>query len=201
MIIAFSEGLPKALIVWQKFGFNAKWFKYILMIGLLFSHILLSPSPVSRLFWSDKIWSYNYHAYIPTERDEMIKKALSDFIPTSSEIVLSVQNTLTFDSLMKRRHILLFPDGVMSEKLNPVFSKGFQIGNLKWIGVRADYVILDHKRPWFIRDQGCEWLYNECKDKKAESEYLRWVDKSRKSMSVIFEEDGFLILRRDLGKE
>ena len=66
--------------------------------------------------------------------------------------------------------------------------------------MKADYVILDIKRPWFIKDKGCNWLYGECTDKEMSAEYLEWVAKSRKLMNVIFEEDGFLILSRDRDK-
>jgi uncharacterized membrane protein len=200
MIIAFAGGLPRAITIWKRAGFSAKWFTPILMIGLLFAHIALSPSPISRLFWSDKVWSYNYRAYIPTERDRIIKKAISDYIPAGSDIVVSIQNTLNLDSLMKRRQILLFPDGVSNEKLSPFFSKGFQSVDIEWRRVKADYVILDIKRPWFINDQGCKWLYSECTDKKMAAEYLEWISKSRKLMNVIFEKDGFLILSRDRDK-
>ena len=200
MIIAFAGGLPRAITIWKRVGFSAKWFTPILMIGLLFAHIALSPSPISRLFWSDKVWSYNYRAYIPTERDRIIKRAISDYIPAGSDIVVSIQNTLNLDSLMKRRQILLFPDGVSNEKLSPFFSKGFQSVDIEWRHVKADYVILDIKRPWFINDQGCKWLYSECRDKEAAAEYLEWISKSRKLMNVIFEKDGFLILSRDRDK-
>ena len=47
---------------------------YVLLFGwILFGHIMMSPSPISRLFWSDKVWSYSWRAYVPTERDAMMK--------------------------------------------------------------------------------------------------------------------------------
>ena len=198
MIYAFSGGLPRAIIFWKRVGLAVKWFTPILISGLIVAHMALSPSPVSRLFWSDKVWSYNYHAYIPTERDRIIKKAISDYIPANSDIVVSVQNTINLDLLMKRRQILLFPDGVSNDKLSPFFSKGFLPLAVEWRNVKADYVILDIKRPWFIKDKGCKWLYGKCTDKEVSAEYLEWVAKSRKLMNVIFEKDDFIIFRRPI---
>ena len=193
---AFLGGLPRAIIIWGRIGFPAKWFKPLLLTSLLVAHIALSPSPISRLFWSDKVWSYNYHAYIPVERDKIIKKAISDYIPSSPDIVVSVQNTLNFDLLMHRQHVLLFPDGVSNEKLSPFFSKGMRKLNIEWKGLKADFVIVDTKRPWFLKDQGCDWLYGRCNDNVMKNEYQLWVSKSRNLMEVAFEEDGFIIFQR-----
>ena len=61
----------------------------------------------------------------------------------------------------------------------------------------ADYVVLDIKRPWFLLDKGCDWLYGKCTDNKLAKEYLEWVEKTRKIMQVVFERDGFIILQRN----
>ena len=78
---------------------------------------------------------------------------------------------------------------IKREKLSPFFSKGFQSVDIEWRRVKADYVILDIKRPWFINDQGCKWLYSECTDKETAAEYLEWISKSRKLMNIIFEKE------------
>lgn len=60
----------------------------------------------------------------------------------------------------------------------------------------ADYVVLDMKRPWFIIDRGCEWLYGACQDGEMAATFLRLVSEARLNYSVAFESDGFMILKR-----
>jgi uncharacterized membrane protein len=196
MIIAFAGGLPRAKIIWQKIGFNVKWFVPILITGLVSAHIALSPSPIGRLFWSDKIWAYNYKAYIPTERDMIIKQAINDYIPTDPDTVVSIQNTVNWAPLVQRRHFLLFPQGVTEGQQVTFFDKGFWPINLRFESVTADFVVLDLKRPWYILDRGCDWLYGKCTNSRMASEYLELVDKTRSRMQVLFEKDNFIILKK-----
>ena len=200
MIFAFAGGLPRAKMIWQKIGFGSfrlqvKWFIPVLVTGLIAAHIALAPSPIGRLFWSDKVWSYNYQAYIPTERDAMIKQAIDNFIPADPDVVVSIQNTINWGPLVQRRYSLLFPQGVTERQQVPFFGKGLYPPDVKWKSVMADFVVLDLKRPWFLLDKGCEWLYGKCTDEKMTAEYLDWVVKSRKVMEIVFEKDGFLILK------
>jgi len=202
MIFAFAGGLPLAKKIWQRvrigdFRLPVKWFVPVLVTGLIAAHIALAPSPVGRLFWSEKVWSYNYQAYIPTERDAMIKQAIADFIPIDPEVVVSIQNSVNWVPLMQRRHFLLFPQGIIAEQRIPIFGKRSWPPKVEWKSVMADFVVLDLKRPWFLADKGCEWLYGKCTNEKMASKYLDWVAKSRDVMDVVFEEDGFLILRKN----
>jgi hypothetical protein len=202
IIFSFIGGLPRAKIIWHKIGFFWKrlpesWFAPVLVSGLVCTHIVLSPSPISRLFWSDKIWSYNYKAYIYTERDAMIKQAISDFIPADLDAVISIQNTINLAPLVQRQHFLLFPQGIDKEKKSPLFSDSYQPTEVIWKAVTADYIVLDLKRPWFLLDKGCGWQYGKCTNKKVAKEYLEWVVKSRSLMNVVFERDDFLILSRN----
>ena len=196
IIFAFIGGLPRAEMIWQRVGFSVKWFYALLVIVLLAAHIALSPSPISRLFWSDKIWSYNYKAYIPADRDLMIKQAIVDYIPTEPDITISIQNTLNWAPLVQRRHFLLFPEGVVKGQQVPFFSKSLWASEVEWRTIMADYVVLDMKRPWFLIDKGCDWLYGKCTNVRMTNEYLEWVEKTKSIMQVVFERDGFIILKR-----
>ena len=62
--------------------------------------------------------------------------------------------------------------------------------------VFADYVILDMKRPWFMIDQGCQWIGGECRNgQDFIAEYLAKVEKTKERFDTIFENDGFMILK------
>jgi uncharacterized membrane protein len=201
MIFAFAGGVPKAKLIWRRIGIGRfrlpdNWFIPILIVGLLSVHVALAPSPIGRLFWSDKVWAYSYKAYIPTDRDSMIKQAITDFIPTDPEVVVSIQNTINWAALVQRRHFLLFPEGVVEKVKVPIFTKAQWSQQIEWKMVEADYVVLDENRPWFLIDQSCKWLYGRCTDESMAAKYLEQVEKSRKIMDVVFEEDGFLILKR-----
>jgi uncharacterized membrane protein len=197
LIFAFSGGLPRAKIMWEKLGLPFQWFKYFLIIVLFIAHISLSPSPISRLFWSEKVWSYNYQAYFSTERDNMIKQKISIYIPKDEEIVISTQNTLNWLPLFQRRHILLFPQGVTQFEDVPFKEPGFMFNNIKRKSIKSDFVVLDLKRPWFLKDKGCSWLYGKCSDDIFGNKYLSWVEKTKNIMQVVFESDGFIILKRN----
>ncbi|QZP17301.1 DUF2079 domain-containing protein [Methylophilales bacterium] len=196
LIFSFSNGLPRARIIWEGIGLPIKWFTSILLIGLLITHIALSPSPISRIFWSDKVWSYNYHAYIQTDRDQMIKQKISLFIPENPDVVVSIQNTLNWLPLVQRRHFLLFPRGISEVGSGPFIQRGLKLEKTKWKPIKSDFVVLDLKRPWSIIDKGCDWLYGKCTNKKVANEYLEWVKKTKRIMHVVFEKDGFIILKR-----
>ena len=196
MIFAFIGGLPQAKIIWQRVGFTTKWFFPVLITFLVVTHVALAPSPIGRLFWSDKIWSYSYKAYIPTDRDLMIKQAIVDHIPSDPDVTISIQNTVNWAPLVQRRHFLLFPEGVVGKVKVPIFTKAQWSQQIEWKMVEADYVVLDENRPWFLIDQSCKWLYGRCTDESMAAKYLEQVEKSRKIMDVAFEEDGFLILKR-----
>lgn len=181
---------------------------YVLLFGwVLFGHIMLSPSPISRLFWSSKVWSYSWHAYVPTEREAIMKVAMEKYIPADPEVSVTTQNTVNWGHLAHRKVYLPFPLGVAEPH------KAMDWSNRTWEGfwefVRtghkppaithdryAVYVVLDLKRPYFLMDRGCEWIYGECRDKEMEKKFLDWVAYTRSIYDTVFEQDGFMILRR-----
>lgn len=185
----------------------SKLFFALLVMWILAGHILLSPSPISRLFWLDKVWSYSWRAYVPTDREAMMKEAMLKYIPANPAVSVASQNTVNWEHLAHRRIYVAFPDGVI-EPMKVVTRPSQTLGGF-WRFVRsgeiplalnhgryADYVVLDLKRPWFIVDKGCEWIYGECRDKAIAREFLDLVAKTKARYVVLFEHDGFLILGR-----
>ena len=62
----------------------------------------------------------------------------------------------------------------------------------------VDYVILDLKRPWFDVDQGCHWIAGKCDNgTRFENRFLKLIKKTKKNFSIIFEHDGFMILKQN----
>lgn len=229
VMFAFIQGLPVAergwlrVIVWLKErripptlratpvqedrSKTARWFYLLLIAWLSAGHVLLAPSPLGRLFWSDKVWSYHWRAYVPTERDAMIKAALEQYLPADPVIAVTTQNTLNWGYLAHRQVYLPFPDGVAE----PV--KVMNWSSRTWAGfweyVRsgdkpppvlqdryADYVTLDLQRPCFLSDRGCEWLYGKCQNQDWERRFLEQVAYTRTRYRTVFEQDGFMILQR-----
>ena len=215
-IIAFKDGLPIALRGCRRLlsyiGSSNKILndslpKLLIVAFLLVSHWAMASSPISRLFWSDKVWTYSWQAYIPTKRDSMIKEALLEYIPSDSEVSVSTQNSLNYGHLSSRKLYLPFPQGVIYPHPVPSWKKeekGDLLGLISENGKSSvrydeklvDYVVLDSKRPWFVIDQGCDWIYGKCTNDKVANEYLRLVEKTKSIMQVVFEKDGFMILAR-----
>jgi len=186
----------------------SKAFYVLLALWILAGHVMLSPSPISRLFWSDKVWAYSWQAYVPTEREAMMKEAMLKFIPADPDVSITTQNTVNWYHLAHRKVYLPFPLGVDSPHRVMDWSNRDLQG--LWHYVRtgdvppaithdrnADYVVLDLKRPWFIIDKGCDWLYGACRNDEMAAKFLRLVYETRQRYSTVFERDGFMILRRN----
>ena len=178
-----------------------------LFAWLLVGHWAFASSPISRLFWSDKVWSYSWQAYVPTEREAMMKAAMLRYIPADPDVSVSTQNTVNWYHLAHRKVYLPFPDGVGEPHKIMDWSNRSTTGLLEFIrtgykppGITheryADYVVLDLQRPWFIVDRGCDWLYGACQNPEMAAKFLRLVDETRRHYDTVFERDGFMILRR-----
>ena len=92
-IIAFSEGLPKAKKIWERVRLKKGWFDPIFCSGLLICHILLSPSPIGRKFYSPNSWNYHYSTYLSSDRDRLIKEALKTHISSNPNKIVPVGGT------------------------------------------------------------------------------------------------------------
>ncbi len=207
VFIAFLKGMPRAGSLWSVV--SGRWSKFwqysaftiqsskkatdhrllptdykllvvVFYVSLVF-HILLSPSPISRLFWTNKAWNYGYEAYIPTERDCMIKEAIKKYIPSDPEVAVSTQNTLNWGYLAHRRYYFAFPIGAVEPywetgdrrqesrvKSQEPRAKGQKSKDERQASdlhpqasyskpIYAQYILIDLKRPWFVGDRGCNW--------------------------------------------
>jgi hypothetical protein len=236
VIVAFRDGLPTArsyfaslvgwvmsklerhplplpaFSTWEK-GFiwtvanERRIFSVVLLAWLLAGHWAFASSPISRLFWSDKVWSYSWHAYVPTGREVLMKEAMLKYIPADPDVTVTTQNTVNWYHLAHRKVYLPFPLGV--DKPHRVTDWSNRDFPGLWQYVRtgdmppaithdryADYVVLDLKRPWFIIDKGCDWLYGACRNDEMAAKFLRLVDETQQRYSTVFEWDGFMVLRR-----
>lgn len=183
-------------------------FYVLLFFWILAGHIWHSPSPISRLFWSDQVWSYNWHVYVPTKRDEMMKVAMKKYIPADYYISVTTQNSVNLGHLAHRQIYLPFPLNIskpheMMDWSNRTL-KGFwefvRTGN-KPPDIRlekyADFVVLDMKRPYFLVDKGCKWIDGKCKNNKTMAKkFLESVKYTRTLYKTVFEKNGFMILQR-----
>lgn len=204
-IIPALNSMPRVSIAnFKQFRFI---FYFLILSWILVGHIILSPSPISRLFWLDKVWTYNWHAYIPTERDLMIKSAIEKFISADPEVLVSTQNTLNYSSLAHRRTYTSFPLGINE----PIKVINYTNRTLEGFGIYiktgykslpitndiyAEYVVLDLTRPWFLVDKGCDWIYGNCRNISMSEDFLSWVEYTRSHYDSVFENDGFMIFRR-----
>lgn len=209
VIVAFRDGFAASRAKWSAVFPTQGPLYAITLVILLGGHWAFASSPISRLFWSDKVWSYSWRAYVPTQREETMKSAMLEFIPADSGISVSSQNTVNWGHLAHRKVYLPFPLGVILPHKVIDFSNRDLAG--LWQFVRtgyksevithdtyADYVVLDFKRPWFILDSGCDWLYGACSNEKKAAEFLNSVASALQRYDVIYSFDGFMILRRRL---
>ena len=137
----------------------------------------------------------------------MIKTALKTHVSPDLDKVVSVQNSINFGYLMERKVFRLFPHGAVEK------SKYFK-QKLTWSGFItylskgerqqvkiednfSDYVVLDLKRPWFNVDQACNWNAGKCEDGLGfENTFLELFKKTKERFDIIFEQDGFFILKK-----
>jgi len=191
LVVGFALAIPRAMGLWQRVGLKRKGFWVCVFLCLISSHVLVSTSPLSRLFWTNKVPQYGYKAYIPTERDRMIKRALEEQIPADADVAVCVQNTVNFSYLAERKYYLLFPDGVVEPLMHPDLGKRGQL-----MPVFADYVVLDLKRPWFLGDKGCDWYWGGCQNDEMAEKFMEWVERTKRRFRVVFEQDDFMIFKR-----
>ncbi|MDC0456627.1 DUF2079 domain-containing protein [Alphaproteobacteria bacterium] len=170
----------------------------LFIIGLVFSNMTLSPSPLGWIYWSDLYWQFGFSAYIPTQnnRNNIIKDKIIKLFENDNYSIISVQNSFNFSYITHRKYLLVFPDGVFEEAIVPEAIKYNDALKTNYKKVSADYVILDFKKPLFWLDKGCKWRNNICTDKLQLSKITNIFDKLLKSHKVIFKYDGFYIFKK-----
>lgn len=161
----------------------------VLALVLLSSLAVLAvfgPSPLSRFFWSGKLWFYTASAYVPTARDAELRALLDRLIP--AEAAVAVQNPLVTAALVNRAAVFAFPEAVFA----PVSFRRAE-GERP---VLAEYVALDLQRPWFLGDRGCDWAWGACRDSAAAQSFRAAVARLSEDFAPLHDRDGILILRR-----
>jgi hypothetical protein len=147
----------------KKLAYSLITISVVLFSWLIVGHWSFTSSPIARLFWSEKVWSYSWRAYLPTDREVMMKNAMLKYIPANSNISVTTQNTVNWYHLAGRKDYLPFPLGVDVPHRVMDWSNRDLPGLWQYVrtGVMppaitharyADYVVLDLKRPWFIID-------------------------------------------------
>jgi len=197
-MVAFIYGLPKYILFLKKYFFYFDSDKKIILfifIPILISHILFSPSPMSRFFWINKLPSFYYTAYMPSKRNNIIKQALMTYIPNDPNIAVSTQNSLHWDYLAQRKYYFLYPQGVSStirvesiDVKNPVILITSLLKNDKSVihikNIKADFVVIDFNRPLFLGDRMVSY-----------GNFKAIFDKILLNYSVIYTYDKFFILK------
>lgn len=208
LIISFHNGLPVARRFFCNiFGGTEYVFNRFLLAFLICGHVIFSPSPISRLFWSEKVWSYGWRSYVPTERVQMMKNAITKYIPADRSKLVVAQNTVNWAVLADRKTFLPFPlavnqpYGVMDSSNRSLsgllffISSGYKeplLLNHKF----ADFIVLDLKRPYFVLDKGCNWIFGKCTNKEVEDEFTMMVLKAKSKYETLYENDEFIILQK-----
>jgi uncharacterized membrane protein len=207
LTIAFAEGLPKAKRIANRIGIKEITFVPLVLIALLGFHIKHAPSPISLLFWNSKSWNYHYSAYLITDREKRIKRAILAHIPIESGVGVSTQNTINLGHLAHHKFYFSFPDGILQPNNILQSSDRYFIELWKFINTGemtkkteekwADFIVLDLKRPWFIGDEGCPWINGQCKNNEEfASRFLALVQQTKERFETVYKEDGFYILKR-----
>jgi len=180
----------------------------VVIFGLLaLAHVMLAPSPVSRLFWASDNFAFSSAAYEPTARDAAILAEILRSVPLDPTVPVVSQNTLNWGSLAERLDYNSFPLGVFAP--HPVrdlsgatwadfwtFVRTRQTPNLPIRAWQPSYVLLDLTRPWFVLDRGCEFVQGACRDEDVAREFNVFVIKARQELETVYDQGGFLILRR-----
>jgi len=191
VFVAFIYALPKVYNFCSKFKLSKQTLNTFLLAIALFFHIIFSCSPLSKVFWVKKLgysWPFYKNAYIPTKRDIKIWQALKTYIPSDPKLKISYQNFLNCGYLSQRKKIFLYPSGIF----------------------KADYIILDLKRPYFIKGYEpaislINFLGEKCtkviKDALARDSRLiktHWnvFNKINRTWIKIYAYDGFFIFKK-----
>jgi hypothetical protein len=207
LFFAFCEVLGPVRILARQAGNGVRRFGLLIFLALAGGHVLLAPSPVSRLFWTTDNFAFSIEAYEPTARDAGILGEILRSVPRDPALPVVSQNTLNWGALAERRDYNSFPLGVFDP--HPVrdlsgatwmnlwtFIRTGQTPNLPVRTWQAGYVLLDLTRPWFVLDRGCDFQNGACRDEDVAREFTALVTRARRELETVYDQDGFLILRR-----
>lgn len=168
----------------------------------LITLVLFGPSPVSRLFWSQHAYSFNWLGYAPDANAQARRALVDAHVPLDRAVAVSVQNTLHMDRISARPLALAFPGGVAEpERVLPRTALRVRPGAAEAREglVLAEFVIIDAKRPMSLGSEVCLWdPARICVDPAFRDRYAAAVAQLRGSFELIASHDGFEIHRRRL---
>ena len=170
-----------------------KYIKLLSLITPLIAHFLFSPSPISRFFVDDKVYSWSYTSYIYDADHKEKISALEQYIPEDPNVSISVQNPVNHGLLSNRVIYLSFPTGVIEPYTPPEY-----INREKFVyvdNIYADYVVIDMSKPWYLDDKSCSWIYGECTDFERGSNFMDSINKLSSSYDVIYQKNSFFIYK------
>jgi hypothetical protein len=185
--------LPIYIYCLQDFIYEKKekFLKYIIIYTLLLN-IIISPSPISRLFFTSKITFYNYNSYFITDREEIIKAKIKELFSNEHNMInLSIQNNIFDANLFAYNTTLLFPDGIFTSKEYPFIN-----GNLSNQSILADYVLIDTKKQPFIYDKSCDFIYEKCQNILFLDSYNKIYEYLNYNFFIQYQYGGFIIYKR-----
>lgn len=166
--------------------------KFIL-IFVLFFHILISPSPISKLFWSNKIEKYGYPIYIKNPE----YKKLSEFLETiKNDQIIVAQNNLINSKIIMQNKMLVYPQGILESAEVPTYEKNIISQTYITKKIFADYLILDTSREKFIKDRSCMKIYKKCDNFNISNKYDEIKKELPKKFKVIYELNNIKIYER-----
>lgn len=207
LFFAFCQVLGPVRILARQSGAGSNRVVAAIFGVLALAHVMLAPSPVSRLFWTSDSFAFSSAAYEPTARDAAILSEILRSVPQDPTVPVVSQNTLNWGSLAERLDYNSFPLGVFTP--HPVrdlsgatwadfwtFVRTRQTPNLPIRTWQPSYVLLDLTRPWFVLDRGCEFIQGACRDEDVAREFNVYVIKARQELETVYDQGGFLILRR-----
>lgn len=179
----------KALTAWSRPA-QGRWIAAMLVTTVA-TQIAFGPSPMSRLFWSPNVFSYNWRAYVPNEHDRTLARVVDQFIPEDDRLIVSTQNAINSDRISNRRLAFAFPWGTFGA------TDSVAREELTASSRSADYVVLDRTRPLSLQDDIC--LYDRmtvCDSQSFLSRFDERIRRMKQNFEVLYERDGILIARR-----
>lgn len=206
LFFAFCEVLGPVRVLVGHSGAGARRFGLVVFVALGLVHVLVSPSPISRLFLTGDNFAFGVAAYEPTARDAAILAEILRSVPDDAAVAVSSQNTLNWGALAERRHFGNFPRGVFEPQaerdLSGVTWKDFLV-YLRTGGIvrpperhwQARYVLLDMTRPWAVFSRNC-LSGDTCRDQALAREFTELVGRARVELETVYDQGGFLLLRR-----
>ncbi len=211
-IFSFLKGKETVTPLIEATRIPKRWFYTALITVLLGAHIIYSPSPLSTRFWGTPGFPYHHSAYFSSDRDQWIKEAIKEHIPNNPKVIVATQNSLNWGHLAHRKLYVGFPKSVFEPSHHPEWSEGSLNSFWRFIktggktyskakGFKAEFIVLDLKRPWYIVDRGCLLIDGKCKNLEFSKNFLGLVDRVRQSFKMLFEKDGFMIFKRIPGND